>query len=170
MTPEKASHIRLLESQPRNSVDCTACGEPVPPKAIFCPNCGPPVLPEERPEVELTGGQTAARIFVLVLLFSALVVYEMDVDLAGYFKGSSTPPTQNPAQTLSQDEDFEVRHFINVDWANLRDRGSMESKIVQAIKKGSEVKVLETVNNWSKIKYKDKTGWVYSSLLTARVK
>ncbi len=170
MAPEKASHIRLLETKPRDSVVCTACGEPVLPNTIFCPNCGPPVLPDEHPEVELTGGQTVARIMALILVFSALAVYKMDVDLLAYFKKAPVSTVEESPKNLPEDDNFEVGHFINVSWANLRDRGSMKSKIVQAIKRGSEVKVLETANNWSKIKYKDKTGWVYSSLLTAKVK
>jgi len=56
---------------------------------------------------------------------------------------------------------------------NLRSKGSMEGDILRVLKKGSNVKMIETVGNWTKVMYVSKTegevtGWLFKSYVHAK--
>ncbi|WP_139892107.1 SH3 domain-containing protein [Bacillus sp. D386] len=55
---------------------------------------------------------------------------------------------------------------VNASTLNVRSKPSTKSSIVGKIKKGKVVTVQSEQNNWSKITYDKKTGWVSSSYLT----
>ncbi len=54
---------------------------------------------------------------------------------------------------------------ISVDRANLRESASSDSSIVDKMNKDEEVEVLENVGEWSKVRYKEDTGYVKTELL-----
>ncbi|WP_139892108.1 SH3 domain-containing protein [Bacillus sp. D386] len=55
---------------------------------------------------------------------------------------------------------------VNADVLNVRSKATTKSSVIGKIKKGKVVTVQSEQNNWSKITYDKKTGWVMSNYLT----
>ncbi|QFK72938.1 SH3 domain-containing protein [Pradoshia sp. D12] len=55
---------------------------------------------------------------------------------------------------------------VNADVLNVRSKATTKSSVIGKIKKGKVVTVQSEQNNWSKITYDKKTGWVMSKYLT----
>ncbi|PIQ97429.1 MAG: hypothetical protein COV67_04255 [Nitrospinae bacterium CG11_big_fil_rev_8_21_14_0_20_56_8] len=148
---------------------CSVCHRALPPKSLFCPNCGLPEPPEEDPERGLTFGQALLRILGFVLLFCALVVYKLDIQLEQFVPGPGKVPDkiEYPKTT---DPDFKVIHIVNMAMVNVREGPSMDAKVVTVLEKGTHVKVLKTKGDWSQIEGNGVQAWVVSRLLTAHVK
>jgi len=146
---------------------CVACRKPLLPGALFCESCGPPSLPADNTNGGLTKGQTAASIAIMVFFFSALVVLKLGMSFGEVV--ALLIPEKIEEQALPQDPDFELIHFVNVKWANVRDQPSGEGKVLTVLGKDVKVKVLESGENWTKIDLNGKPAWIGSRLLTTSI-
>ena len=54
---------------------------------------------------------------------------------------------------------------VSVETANLRESASSDSGVVEQISQDEEVEVLENAGEWSKVKYKETTGYIKTELL-----
>lgn len=152
---------------------CSECNKPIPDNAVFCPTCGPPHIPEENPDKGISFGGALRRIFFIVLLFSLIALYKLDVnwDSINIFELSPDADIREKtrAGNIPDDDDFKVVHFVNVPRANVRAEKSGRSKVVTILEKGVRVTLVEKDENWSKIQVDGTTGWIATRLLTAQV-
>jgi len=153
-----------------NIVDyCSVCRSPLSQGTIFCPNCGPPRFSKFDTETGLSLGKTAIRIGLLVLLFSAVVVTKMDIPWTEWFSAKPGEIMVIPEKAVADDKDYELVHYINVSNANMRINPNKNGKVVLVVNKGDQIRVLEKGEYWSRVKVKDKTGWMATRLLTGTI-
>ena len=149
-------------SRPLRNIYCSACKYPLPPTALFCPGCGPPGLPDDDPDEGLTAGQATLRIVLVFLLFTIVVVYKFDVDLSSYLPGRQSVVVPPPATP-----DVKVTYIVSAPQANIRESGSMDSKVILTLQKGATVVVLQKGDKWWLVQVGDRVGWVYGKRLIA---
>ncbi len=115
-------------------------------------------------------GMAFVLIVIMLVVFSGLVIYKYDLPvLEPVNKVLETKSSERPAPEPALEDDYKVFHRVNVNRANVRERGSVKSKIVIVLEKDTRVKVLEEKGNWTKIKVGETTGWIYSTLLVAKI-
>ncbi|NPA51275.1 MAG: SH3 domain-containing protein, partial [Aquificae bacterium] len=70
--------------------------------------------------------------------------------------------TDEPPKNISQNqrEELQTLAFVSGSIVNVREKPTLDSKIVGKLKKLQTIKILEYKDQWVKIKYKDLTGWV----------
>ncbi|SFJ11426.1 Cell wall-associated hydrolase, NlpC family [Terrisporobacter glycolicus] len=56
--------------------------------------------------------------------------------------------------------------YVNASRVNFRENASLNAKIYQVLNKGQKVKFISSSGKWSKIKYNNKTGYIYSEYLS----
>ncbi len=148
---------------------CISCNKPLPRGAAFCAHCGPPVLPEEVPESGMTFWQTMKKISLLTLVFAALVAYKVDWDYQSFFGGITETLVEEKAQDIPEDEDYQLIHYVNVSFANIRDKPSKQSKIIGGAGKGEHLIILERGENWTQVDMGGKKGWIATRLLSSSI-
>jgi hypothetical protein len=148
---------------------CISCNKPLPPNAAFCEHCGPPIPPEEIPESEMTFWQAMKRISLLTLVFAVLVAYKTNWDYQAFFGSMVESPVEEKAQDILEDEDYQLVHYVNVSFANIREQPSKESKIIGGAGKGERLVILEKREHWSQVDLGGKKGWVATRLLSSSI-
>ena len=144
---------------------CSHCRKPIPAGAEFCPHCGTPSLPGEEPDKGMGFGQTFIRIFLIVALFGAIVVFKLDLNLRDDVQELSP---SGPAMKSSDAEktvkphvvDFKTSHHIKVAQSKVRRNPSKKSNVLMVLKKGAKVSILDGNEDWWKITGDGKTGWI----------
>jgi|GEM_PF-1885140 len=145
---------------------CSQCREPLPAGTTFCPHCGPPVLHDEEPEKGIGGGQTFFRIFLIVILFGAIAIFKLDLNL--WDSGEELSPgggvaMQSPGggKTVKPHVvDFKTIHHIKADQAKMREKPANDGKVLTVLKKGAKVTILDGNEDWWKISGNGKSGWI----------
>ena len=152
---------------------CTRCSMELPVGITYCPRCGPPEPPEETPRETLGMGQALFRIIVVLVLFSAFVIYKSDTgsveDPKPELEANEGAESVNAGKPLN-DSDFKLTHTIKVPFANIRLEATVQSEVLTVLKKGDEVKLVKKGETWSQIQVQGKTGWIATHLLEASVR
>lgn len=154
----RASGLRLTR--------CPVCKYSIPPDALFCPGCGPPQLPVEDPEKGISTGQAALRIILIGLLFSAVVAYKYEINFMDYLP--DLLPGIEPETMKASTEDIKITYVINAPKTSIREKKSLESKVIMVLDKGVVVSILRREDKWSQIQVDEKIGWVLNKRLVAR--
>jgi Bacterial SH3 domain len=144
---------------------CSVCREPLPAGVAFCPHCGPPVPPEDEPDKGMGFGQTFFRILLVVVLFGAVAIFKLDINLSDNNDdivpaGSTFKSPSGPVNKKAHSVDFETINNIKVDKSQVREKPSKEGKILNVLKKGAKVTILDSNEEWLKIAAGGKTGWI----------
>ena len=148
---------------------CISCNKSLPPGAAFCEHCGPPIRPEDTPESGMSFWQAMKKISLLTLLFAVLVAYKADWDYKAFFDNAMETPVEEKAQDFPKDDDYQLIHYVNVSFANIREKPSNQSKIVGGAGKGEHLVILEKGEHWTQIDMGGKKGWVATRLLSTSI-
>lgn len=148
---------------------CISCNQPLPAGAVFCEHCGPPKPPGETPESGISFWQAMKKISFLTLVFAALVAYKTDWDYKTFFNDSVETPAAEKAQDIPKDEDYQVIHYVNVSFANVREKPSKQAKIIGGAGKGEHLVILEEKGGWTQVDMGGKKGWVATRLLSTSI-
>ena len=149
---------------------CVSCDKPLAPGAAFCEHCGPPVLPEETPESGVPFWQAMVKIVLLTLVFAVIVAYKAEWDYQDFFdKVIETPAATQTQEVPEDDEDYQLIHYVNVSFANIREQPDKKSKIIGGAGKGERLIILEKVEHWSQVDMGGKKGWVATRLLSTSI-
>ena len=108
-------------------------------------------------------------ISLLTLVFAALVAYKVDWDYKAFFGDVMETPVEEKAQDIPEDEDYQLIHYVNVSFANIREQPSKESKIVGGAGKGERLIILEKGEHWTQVDMGGKKGWVATRLLSTSI-
>lgn len=145
---------------------CSVCREPLPSGIAFCPHCGPPNPPEEEPDTGMGFGQTFFRILLVVVLFGAVAIFKLDINLSDNSEEdipAESPlksSAERPANKKSHSVDFKTINKIKVEKSQVRKEPSTKGKILIVLKKGTKVTILDSNEDWLKIAASGKTGWI----------
>ena len=144
---------------------CAVCKKPLPSVASFCPYCDPPSLPDDAPDEGMGFGQTFIRIALIVLFFTAIAIFKLDISLTD--NSEETVPdlpgikSSEVIETKKQNMvDYETINHIKVDKSQVRQEPSHKGKVLTVLEKGSKVTVLDSNEDWWKIKADGQTGWI----------
>ncbi|MDH5457215.1 MAG: SH3 domain-containing protein [Nitrospinota bacterium] len=148
---------------------CISCNKPLSPGAAFCEHCGPPVRPGETPESGTTFWQAMTKITLLTLVFAVLVAYKTNWDYEVFFEDVIEAPSKEKAQEIPEDEDYQLFHYVNVSFANIREKPDKKSKIVGGAGKGERLTILEKRDDWAQVDMGGKKGWVATRLLSSSI-
>jgi hypothetical protein len=154
---------------------CAVCREPIPAGVAFCPHCGPPNPPEDEPDEGMGAGQTFFRIFLILLLFGAVAIFKLDINLTDDTE-ETTPAETITKSSVGKDEvkphvvDFETISKTKVDKSKVRQKPSKDGKILTVLKKGTKVKILDNNEDWWKIVADGETGWISKDDMDVRVR
>ncbi len=148
---------------------CVSCSQPLPPGAVFCEHCGPPILPEDIPESGMSIGKAFKKIALLTLAFAAIVAYKSDWDFRALFDTTGPATTEQQAQEVPQDEDYQLIHYVNVSFANIREEPSGQAKIIAGAGKGERLIVLEKGEHWTQVDLGGQKGWIATRLLSTSI-
>jgi len=149
---------------------CISCNKSLPPNAAFCEHCGPPILPEEIPESKVTFRQAMFKIALLTLVFAVIVAYKSEWDYRDFFDKALVAPVVEPAQEIPEDdEDYQLIHYVNVSFANIREQPSKKSKIIGGAGKGERLVIVEKGEQWSQVDMGGKKGWIATRLLSSSI-
>ncbi len=148
---------------------CISCNKPLPRGAAFCEHCGPPVLPGDTPESGMTFWQAMTKVSLLTLVFAVLVAYKVDWDYQAFFVDIVETPVEEDTQDIPKDEDYQVFHYVNVSFANIREQPSKESKVIGGAGKGERLVILEQGEDWTQVDLGGKKGWVATRLLSSSI-
>ncbi len=149
---------------------CISCNKPLPPGAAFCEHCGPPILPGDIPESGMNFWQTMKKISLLTLVFAALVAYKAEWDYQAFFDGVIETPVEEKAQDdIPEDEDYQLIHYVNVSFANIREQPSNQAKIIGGAGKGERLIILEKREHWTQVDLGGKKGWIATRLLSSSI-
>ena len=79
-------------------------------------------------------------------------------------------PVTEPAQEIPEDdEDYQLIHYVNVSFANIREQPSKKSKIIGGAGKGERLVILEKGEHWSQVDMGGKKGWIATRLLSTSI-
>lgn len=148
---------------------CISCNKSLPPGAAFCEHCGPPILPEEIPESKMPFWKAMVKIALLTLIFAGIVAYKTNWDYQEFFNKTMDAPATAPEQEVPEDKDYELIHYVNVSFANIREQPSKKSKIIGGAGKGERLIILEKGEHWSQVDMGGKKGWIATRLLSSSI-
>ena len=148
---------------------CVSCNQPLPPGAAFCEHCGPPILPENIPEPGMSFWAALKKIALLTLVFVGIVAYKTGWDYKAFFKDAVTATAEEPAQEIPKDDDYQLVHYVNVSFANIREKPSGQSKIIAGAGQGERLIVLEKGDQWTQVDLGGEKGWIATRLLSSSI-
>jgi hypothetical protein len=148
---------------------CVSCNKPLPAGAAFCEHCGPPIRPGDTPEAGTTFWQAMKKISLLTLIFAVLVAYKTDWDYEVFFDDAMETPVEEKAQDLPKDDDYQLIHYVNVSFANIREEPNKTAKIIGGAGKGEHLVILEKGERWTQIDMGGQKGWVATRLLSTSI-
>ncbi len=154
---------------------CSVCREPLPTGVAFCPHCGPPNPPEEEPDKGMGFGQTFFRILLVVILFGAVAIFKLDINLKDNNEdivpaGSTLKSPAGPADKKAHSVDFKTINKIKVDNSEVREKPSDKGKVLTVLNKGTKVTILDSNAEWLKIAAGGKTGWISKDDLDLQIR
>ena len=117
----------------------------------------------------MTFWQAMKKISLLTLVFAVLVAYKTNWDYQAFFGSMVESPVEEKAQDIPEDEDYQLVHYVNVSFANIREQPSKESKIIGGAGKGERLVILEKREHWSQVDLGGKKGWVATRLLSSSI-
>ncbi len=85
----------------------------------------------------------------------------------GLIQPQQTQRSTNTPPPVAKPSPFSGASLYTAQRANMRAEASTKSHIVTVIDKGQLVKVLNVRDDWYSIEYRNRTGWISSSLLTS---
>ena len=151
---------------------CDSCNSLLPAPGFYCVKCEPPKGPASNLENQLPLSQAMLRISLLIILFLAILVFKLDLNV----KEALIPQQGNTKIKVAEDEDFKLFFKVNTGLVNIRSLPNMKtSKIIGTITQGKQVEILGTKGKWSKVKYKEesganKSGWIATKFLDSEIK
>jgi len=148
---------------------CISCNKPLPSGAAFCEHCGPPILPQDNSRSGATFWRAMMKISLLTLVFAVLVAYKVDWDYEVFWGSVIEPPVEEKTQELSKDDDYQLIHYVNVSFANIREEPNKNAKIIGGAGKGEHLVILEKNDDWTQVDMGGKKGWVATSLLSTSI-
>jgi Bacterial SH3 domain len=149
---------------------CVTCNKPLARGSAFCEHCGPPIMPGEVPESGTPFWQAMIKITLLTLVFAVLVAYKAEWDYMAFFEDTVVTPAAKQEKAIPEDdEDYQLFHYVNVSFANIREQPSKKSKIIGGAGKGERLVILEKREHWTQVDMGGKKGWVASRLLSASI-
>ena len=148
---------------------CVSCNQPLPPGAAFCERCGPPILPENIPESGMSLWEAFRKIALLTLIFVGIVAYKTGWDYRTLFDTTGQAATEEQAQEIPKDDDYQLIHFVNVSFANIREEPNSQSKIIAGAGKGEHLIVLEKGKQWTQVDLGGEKGWIATRLLSSSI-
>ena len=161
------------EGSEKKYLYCDSCNSLLPAPGFYCVQCEPPEGPSVEPEGDLTFSQAALRITLLVILFLAIAVVKLDK----YIKEVVSSGDKEIPLKLAEDEDFKLIFKVNTRLANLRHLPKIKnSKVIDTLKLGTQVEVVGSEGDWSKVIIKSgtdveaKTGWIATKLIKSEIK
>lgn len=154
---------------------CAVCREPLPAGAAFCPHCGPPNPPEDEPDEGMGFGQTFFRILLVVALFGAVAIFKLDINLTDKTEETAPalPGIKSPANTGKKKPhvvDFKTINHIKVKKSKVRQKPSKTGKVLTVLKKGTQVNILDSNEDWLKIMADGETGWISKDDLDLQIR
>lgn len=154
---------------------CSVCREPLLEGAAFCPHCGPPNPPEDEPVEGIGLGQTFFRIFLIVVLFGAVAIYKLDINLSDDTEETPSSETLIKAPVGKEAEkphvvDFKTINHIKVDKSSVRQKPEDSGKVLTVLKKGDKVTILDSNAEWLKVQASGKTGWISKDDLDLQIR
>ena len=117
----------------------------------------------------MTFWQAMVKIVMLTLVFAVIVAYKAEWDYQDFFDKAIDVPVSEPAQVIPEDEDYQLIHYVNVSFANIREQPSKKSKIVGGAGKGERLIILEKGERWSQVDMGGKKGWIATRLLSTSI-
>ena len=151
---------------------CPACGAKILSGTIFCFECGLPDLPKKEPEeIGISLEQAVMRIGVLVLLFLCVVLVKFDVAMDDLFFSSGTVLEADSLKFREKDQGdgFELIHTVIPSLANVRSKPSMDGQVIAVVEEGMNLFIVKKINDWTKVRVFEKTGWISSRLIKSEV-
>ncbi len=148
---------------------CISCNKPLPSGAVFCEYCGPPIRPEDTSRSGTTFWQAMTKISLLTLVFAVLVAYKVGWDYEVFLSSVIEAPVEEKAQEIPKDEDYQLIHYVNVSFANIREEPSKKAKIIGGAGKGEHLVILEKKDDWTQVDMGGKKGWVATRLLSTSI-
>lgn len=94
---------------------------------------------------------------------------ETALDKTWQYCGKLTFVDYEEETTMTANASLTGTHVVNVEegsWLNVRSDHAVTTKRLGKLKKGQDVTVVDTWENWSKIVYGDSFGWVYTKYLS----
>ena len=91
-------------------------------------------------------------------LFTALVI-----TLLANAAGAATNFVETPASSVKQSTETKSFAKVKMPMVNVRDKGSVDGKVIGVLKQGDKVEILPSDSNskkWIKVRFKEKTGLV----------
>ena len=70
---------------------------------------------------------------------------------------------------MPQDEDYQLIHYVNVSFANIREEPSGQAKIIAGAGKGERLIVLEKGEHWTQVDLGGQKGWIATRLLSSSI-
>ena len=151
---------------------CSVCGAKITPKTIFCFECGPPELPLQDPEeIGISLEQAIFRITGLILFFICIALVKFQYSDENITSSiNSDLKIQSPENLIkNKDVEFKLIHTVIATSVNVRNKPSMNGKVITLVEKGMNLDVIEEKNGWSKVQVFEETGWISSKLIQSEV-
>ena len=151
---------------------CSVCGAKIRPKTIFCFQCGPPELPPQDPEeIGISLEQAIFRITGLIIFFVCIALVKLQYSDENVISSIDRDlKIQSPENVIkNNDVEFKLTHTVIATSANVRNKPSMNGKIITLVEKGMNLNVIEEKNGWSKVQVFEETGWISSKLIQSEV-
>ena len=164
---------RFREGSEKKFFYCDTCNSLLPAPGFYCVQCDPPQGPSVESEGTLTFSQAALRIVLITILFLAIAFVKLDK----YIMKVVSSAEKEVQIKLAEDEDFKLIFKVNTRVANLRNLPKIKtSKVIDTLKLGTQVEIVDTEGDWSKVIIKSeldveaKTGWIATKLLKSEIK
>lgn len=76
-------------------------------------------------------------------------------------------PVDEPQKASEEQKEEEPKIvYVKVEQANFREEAKTDSEVIQTLKQNAKLEVIETVGDWTKVKYNQKEGYVATKLLS----
>ena len=159
------------DSKKSVATSCFAtCGAKILPKAMFCFECGPPLpLGKEPEEVGMSLYQAMFRISAVMCLFISIIFIKLDGSFNGLFSSNEGGEGASIEDKKVQDNSFETIHTVIPSAVNIRSKPSIDAKIVAVAEQGMNLVVIETNQDWSKVRVFGETGWIANRLIKSEI-
>ncbi len=109
------------------------------------------------------------KIALLTLIFVGIVAYKTGWDYRTLFDTAGQAATEEPTREIPQDDDYQLIHFVNVSFANIREEPNGQSKIMAGAGKGERLIVLEKGKQWTQVDLGGEKGWIATRLLSSSI-
>ena len=117
----------------------------------------------------MTFGKALKKIGLLTLVFALLVAYKVEWDYRAFFGNALQTSQEEKAQEVPQDEDYQLVHYVNVSFANIREKPDNKAKIIAGASMGERLIILEEGKHWTQVDMGGKKGWIATRLLATSI-